>query len=275
MRSRWYRVAAGALAAALLLALLVALPVYAEGALSAMLPSVGVGALSYVFSGGALALGAALAVITGAVIALEGRARGIAIALQGVAGALYFLALLHAGTMEIPLALATAEGHVTLTLGLTVTWGLLLVELAFVLRIAEGAMAAALLLALLVALPVYAEGALSAMLPSVGVGAALSYIFSGGALALGAALAVMTGAVIALEGRARGIAIALQGAAGALYFLELLHAGTMEIPLAVATAGGHVTLTLGLTVAWGLLLVELAFVLRIAEGAMAAARPGR
>jgi hypothetical protein len=49
----------------------------------------------------------------------------------------------------------------------------------------------------------------------------------------------------------------------------------MEIPLAVSTAGGHVTLTLGLTVTWGLLLVELAFVLRIAEGAMAAARPGR
>ena len=142
-------------------------------------------------------------------------------------------------------------------------------------RVAAGALAAALLLALLVALPVYAEGALSAMLPSVGVGAALSYIFSGGALALGAALAVMTGAVIALEGRARGIAIALQGVAGALYFLELLHAGTMEIPLAVATAEGHVTLTLGLTVTWGLLLVELAFVLRIAEGAMAAARPGR
>lgn len=142
-------------------------------------------------------------------------------------------------------------------------------------RVAAGALAAALLLALLVALPAYAEGALSSMLPSVGVGAALSYVFGGGALALGAALAAATGAAVALEGRARGLAIALQGVVGALYFLELLHAGTMEIPLAASTPEGRVTLTLGLTVTWGLLLAELAFALRIAEGIVAAARPGR
>ncbi len=127
-------------------------------------------------------------------------------------------------------------------------------------KVAAGALAAALLLALLVALPAYAEGALSSMLPSVDVGAAL---------------AAATGAAVALEGRARGLAIALQGVVGALYFLELLHAGTMEIPLAASTSEGRVTLTLGLTVTWGLLLAELAFALRIAEGIVAAVRPGR
>ncbi|MGB9734472.1 MAG: hypothetical protein ACPL2E_07770, partial [Conexivisphaera sp.] len=82
--------------------------------------------------------------------------------------------------------------------------------------VAKGTAVAVVLLLVLVALPYYLPAAAASISPRIGevLGSALPYMFPGYVLALGAALALVSGAAAALGGTSRGFAIIAQGVLG-------------------------------------------------------------
>ncbi|MDG6927817.1 MAG: hypothetical protein JRN01_05065 [Nitrososphaerota archaeon] len=130
------RIAGAVVVGIIMIAILVIAPEYMMGLAQKITPSVPVGSIiAYFFNTYTLALGAVLAVVSAIGVAVnQGVAGGAVKAVQGIVGMLYFLYMLHFGAISITIS---AYG-MPVSLGLALTVGLALIELAFLLMVVEG-----------------------------------------------------------------------------------------------------------------------------------------
>ena len=132
-------------------------------------------------------------------------------------------------------------------------------------RIALGIAEAIILIALLVALPLYAADVLRSAIPGFNPSSMLGYFFSTEVLAIGAILAVVSGLSTALRGPiGSGAAKIAQGALGVLYFYLLFHGGNISMPLAIS----NVTLVIGLDLTLMIYILYIGGLLRVVQGAL-------
>ena len=128
-------------------------------------------------------------------------------------------------------------------------------------RIAGAVIVGLIMVAVLVIMPLYISSIMQRIAPSIP--ATSTYFFNEYTLALGALLAILIALGIAFnKGIMGGTLKVLQAIVGMVYFLYLLHFGTLSVTVNVL--GMPVTLELAVTL--GLALIELAFALRAVEG---------
>ena len=132
-------------------------------------------------------------------------------------------------------------------------------------RIALGAADAIILIALLVALPIYAMDVLRSAIPGFSASSILGYFFSTELLALGVILAIVSGLSTALRGpRSSGAAKMAQGALSVLYFYLLLHGGNISMPITIS----NLTLVIGLDLTLMVYMLYIGGLLRMVQGAL-------
>jgi len=130
-------------------------------------------------------------------------------------------------------------------------------------RIAGAVIVGLIMVALLVIMPLYISSVMQRIFPSLPASSIISYFFNEYTLALGALLAILIALGIAFnKGIIGGTLKVLQAVVGMVYFLYLLHFGTISIKVNVL--GMPVMLELAVTL--GLAFIELAFALRAVEG---------
>jgi len=136
-------------------------------------------------------------------------------------------------------------------------------------RIAGAVIVGLIMVTLLVIMPLYISSVMQRIAPSLPASSIISYFFNEYTLALGALLAILIALGIAFnKGIIGGTLKVLQAVVGMVYFLFLLHFGTISIKVNVL--GMPVTFELAVTL--GLAFIELALALRAVEGIAVAFR---
>ncbi|MGC8558921.1 MAG: hypothetical protein ACP5NC_08050 [Nitrososphaeria archaeon] len=136
-------------------------------------------------------------------------------------------------------------------------------------RIGGAVLVGAVMLVVLVIVPAYMGHLVQRIAPQFPASSIVSYFFNVYTLSLGAVLAIVTAtAVVINEGALGGSLKALQGIVGMLYFLYLLHFGSLSIT--VSALGMPVTIELAVSL--GLIMIELALAIRVIEGIAVARR---